>query len=87
MQHLLGAEARRQNIRNSLRVGADRDLVGKRILLVDDIVTTGATVEECASILRLAGAERVCVAAAAVTPPKENVDGNTIQEARKRLEL
>lgn len=66
-QHFLGAEARRKNIRNSLRVSSGRTLAGKRILLVDDIVTTGATVEECAAILKLNGATRVCVAAAAVT--------------------
>ncbi|MBR5753545.1 MAG: ComF family protein, partial [Clostridia bacterium] len=38
-QHFLGAEARRQNIRGNVRVGKGRDLTGKRILLIDDIVT------------------------------------------------
>lgn len=41
----------------SMKNGADVE--GKTVLLVDDIVTTGATLSECARILRRAGAERV----------------------------
>ena len=44
----------------SLRKGVD--VAGKRILLVDDIITTGSTLTECARILKTAGAaEVVCV--------------------------
>ena len=85
MQHLLGAEGRRKNIRDAVSVGPNRPLEGKSVLLLDDIVTTGATVGECATILRLAGASRVCVAAAAVTRFPGKIAGNTIQEERKRL--
>ena len=85
MQHLLGAEGRRKNIRDAVSVGPNRPLEGKSVLLLDDIVTTGATVGECAAILRLAGASRVCVAAVAVTRFSEKIAGNTIQEERKRL--
>lgn len=87
MQHLLGAAGRKQNIRDSVTVGKNRELEGKHVLLLDDIVTTGATTEECAAILRLHGAEQVSVAAAAVTRYRESFPGKTIQVSPKRVEL
>jgi len=36
-------------------------LAGQRVLLVDDVLTTGATVNECAKVLRRAGVESVTV--------------------------
>ena len=38
-----------------------RDLTGKHILICDDIFTTGATLDKCASLLKELGAERVSV--------------------------
>lgn len=57
------ADARRENVRDVYRLCGDA--AGKRIVLVDDILTTGATAGECARVLRQACAERVYLAAVA----------------------
>lgn len=62
----LGREERAENVRGAFAGGAAR---GLRVLLVDDVMTTGATLAECARALRAAGARHVCaVVAAAATP-------------------
>lgn len=53
------ARARKINILDAYQVLPDTDLAGKRILLCDDVVTTGSTLEECARMLRMAGAQEV----------------------------
>ena len=59
------AEKRRANIAGAYAVLKPERVQGKRILLLDDIVTTGSTVRECAKALGLAGAEEVLCAAVA----------------------
>ena len=59
-------EARRENVRNVYL--ALPDAAGKRVLLIDDICTTGATLIECAQVLTQAGAAGVVCATAALTP-------------------
>ncbi len=62
---LKDAAMRRANILGAYRV-LDRQLVaGKRILLLDDVLTTGATASECAKTLLTAGAKEVYFAAVA----------------------
>ena len=53
VQHRLTAKEREQNVRG---VYSAEDCTGLRILLIDDIVTTGATARECARVLYRAGA-------------------------------
>lgn len=60
------APARKANVLGAFSVVSNSDLKGKKILLVDDIFTTGATGEECARVLLTAGAKEVhCAAVAA----------------------
>ena len=54
--------ARRANVLGAYRVPDPAQVSGKRVLLVDDVVTTGQTLSECARTLRMAGARDViCV--------------------------
>ncbi|MBO4331100.1 MAG: ComF family protein [Oscillospiraceae bacterium] len=53
---------RRANVAGAYKVHPGAELTGKRILLIDDIVTTGATLAECSKIMLLAGAEEVVCA-------------------------
>jgi ComF family protein len=52
---------RRENLRGAFAVINPEEVKGSEILLVDDVVTTGTTVSECAQILRRAGATKVWV--------------------------
>jgi ComF family protein len=54
-------DARRRNVRRAFAVARPTRIKGKRILLIDDVMTTGATVDECARVLMVAGAARVAV--------------------------
>ena len=64
-QKTLSATARIRNARESFRVAPKAVLDGKTVILVDDIVTTGAGMAACARLLRRAGAKRVyCLSAA-----------------------
>lgn len=58
----LSLKQRFANIRGAFAVRADYDLGGAHILLVDDILTTGATCSEAARMLKAAGAARITVA-------------------------
>ncbi len=71
--HQVGAnrEQRRRQLQNSLWVTQRRWVRGAHIILVDDVVTTGATFEVAASLLKAAGARRVDALAFAWTRPNK----------------
>jgi ComF family protein len=60
-QTLLSREERAANVRHAFRPNARVGLRGRRVVLVDDVFTTGATTSACARALREAGAAAVCV--------------------------
>lgn len=64
----LNVAERRENVRNAFLIRDPASVQGKRILLIDDVLTTGATVSEAARVLLAAGAKSVDVASFAVTP-------------------
>jgi len=55
----LDREDRRENVHDAFRVLKPQNIDGKEIVLVDDVVTTGATLNECARVLKKNGAARV----------------------------
>jgi len=62
---MASAKARRRNVLGAFKVPDPHLVAGRRVLLVDDVLTTGATVEACARALKRAGAKRVHVLALA----------------------
>jgi competence protein ComFC len=66
-QTKLSEDDRRQNMFNAFRVD-NNGIEGKCVILVDDVMTTGVTVNECAKVLKAAGAAKVYSCVAAITP-------------------
>ena len=65
-QVALGRAERLNNLREAFALHSGTDVDGKTVWLIDDVVTTGATIGECATVLKNNGAARVyavCLAA------------------------
>ncbi len=61
----LSREERIENMRDAFRVRDRRRVHGRTVIVVDDVMTTGTTLSECARMLKQAGAERVWAATVA----------------------
>ena len=70
-----GFSQRKANVLGAYEAIDPQQIAGKKILLLDDVITTGATVSECARVLLTAGAKQVSCAAiaGASKPSKEQV--------------
>lgn len=55
----LGGKKRLENLKNSFIFNKKINIRGRTIIIVDDVTTTGTTLNECAKVLRRAGAKRV----------------------------
>lgn len=55
----LSPQEREKNVRGAFVVTEPEMINGKKIILVDDVITTGATLSECARMLKQAGAEKI----------------------------
>lgn len=66
----LGRQERFANLRQAFSVNEKSGIEGKRVVLVDDIFTTGSTVNECSRVLIEAGAEKVYVLTVATGKPR-----------------
>ena len=70
-QHDIEREERRKNLKNAFAPIDPNGIKGKKILLTDDIYTTGSTVNECAKTLMNAGAESVEVVCIAIVNKRD----------------
>lgn len=52
---------RKQNIKGAFEVKDSKKIAGKNVIIIDDVYTTGATINECAKTLTMAGAKKVAV--------------------------
>ena len=75
VQKTLSRRERAKNLEGCFHVHERKRCRGKVILLVDDVMTTGATADACAKALYGAGAREVCLLTAAAVPFRQNGEG------------
>ncbi len=62
VQSLLSKDERSLNIKHAFKVLRPNEVYGKRVLIIDDVLTTGGTLSECSRVLKESGAVKVTVA-------------------------
>lgn len=60
-QSTLNKEQREENVQNVYKIRSGKHIINKKILLIDDVFTTGATANECSKVLKLAGTQKIDV--------------------------
>lgn len=72
MYGILNKDKRGRNISKSFEVSNKKEIEGKKVLIFDDIITTGSTIEELKQEIKKAGAESVCSMVLAAAPFYKN---------------
>ncbi len=67
-QHLLNVAKRKENVKGVYDMRENKHITNKKLLLIDDIVTTGYTLAECAALLKKKGVKSVLCGAVAYRP-------------------
>lgn len=80
-QSSLKAAQRRENLKNVFDVAKKEAISGKHVLLLDDIFTTGTTLQECTRALLRAGAAEVRIYCLSVVCKEEDFEQNSIEKA------
>ena len=86
-QRTLKRDARRNNLRRAFQARRPRDIQGRHILLVDDVMTTGATLDAAATCLRQSGARAITALTLARTPNEAERRLLTLSLDGRRSEL
>ena len=68
-QKTLTKEERIKNLRGVFKVSRIKDIKDKNVILIDDVMTTGATINECKDVLKKSGANKIIV----LTIAKSNI--------------
>ena len=68
-QKTLTKEERVKNLKGAFKVSRVKDIKNKDVILIDDVMTTGATINECKDILKRSGANKITV----LTIAKSNI--------------
>lgn len=69
-QHTLNAAEREENVKTEFKIKTNIDLHEKNIIICDDVITTGSTLNECAKLIKKLGANKVILAVGASTTLK-----------------
>ena len=65
-QTTMNITERKENISGAFKIRTKKSLKGKNILLIDDVITTGATISECGIILKNTGVQKIYAASIAI---------------------
>ena len=79
-QNSLKAAQRKENLKNVFGAAKKDVIAGKHVLLLDDIFTTGTTLQECTRTLLRAGAAEVRIYCLSVVCKEEDFEQNSIEK-------